>query len=90
MLHLLVSCVLHLAAGVGLRASCFQLGEVFFQLLGTLGKLRFGVSLHVLLLQQHFSFQSGQVVVAGFLIDAGDDVRSEVDDAFQVLRRQVQ
>ena len=89
-LHLLVSCVLHLAAGVGLRTSCFQLGEVFFQLLGTLGKLRFGVSLHVLLLQQHFSFQSGQVVVAGFLIDAGDDVRSEVDDAFQVLRRQVQ
>ena len=57
---------------------------------GALGQLGFGVSLHVLLLQQHFSFQSGQVVVACFLINAGDDVRSEVDDAFQVLRRQVQ
>ena len=81
---------MHLTTCVGLRTGFFQFRQVLLPILGALGDLGLGVVFYVLLFQKHFCFQGGQVVVAGFLIYRGDDVRREVDDALQVLWSQVQ
>ena len=89
-LHLALGGVLHLLAGVGLRAGGLELGEVLFQGLGALGQILVAVVLDHLLVDQHVRLEGGLVVVARFLVDGGDDVRREVDDLLEILRRQVQ
>ena len=58
--------------------------------MGPLRKLGFRIGLHILLFQQHFRFKGGEVVVAGLIIHTGDDIGSEIDDAFEILGGQVQ
>ena len=89
-LHFLISSVLYLLAGIGTRTGCLQLSQVGLELGSALCDLGLGIVLNVLLLQQHFRFQGGLIVVASLFINGGDDVGSEVDDALKVLRSQVQ
>src|SRR5699024_220913 len=56
----------------------------------TLCNFSIDVIFYVLLLQEHFALKSRQVVVASLVINRGDDVSCEVDDALQVLWSQVQ
>ena len=89
-LHLLISSVLYLLAGICLGTGCFQLSQVRLQLGGALGDLGLGIVLNVLLLQKHLCFQGGLIVVASLFIHGGDDIGGEVNDALEVLRSQVQ
>ena len=90
MRHFLLCGVLYLAARVGLCAGCFELCQVGFELCCAVGNVGFCVGFNVLLLEEHFCFEGGQVVVACFIVNAGDDVRSEVDDALEFLGSKVE
>ena len=43
-----------------------------------------------LLFDLHLGFEGGQLVVTELLVDTDDDVGSEVDDLFEILRSQVE
>src|SRR5690606_4486684 len=88
--HLALAAVLDLAADVGLGALGLEFGEVGFELLRT--GLEVGVALvgDRLLLDLHLGFESGELVVAQLVVDGRDDVRGEVDDLLEILRREVE
>jgi hypothetical protein len=88
--HLPLAALAHLPAHVGLRALGLQLGEIGLELL--LPRLDVGVALVLgpLLLDRDLGLDGRQVAVAGLGVDPGDQVRREVDDLLEVLRRQVE
>ena len=88
--HLALGGVLHLALGIGFRTVGLELFEVFFQLLLALREFFVAVSLDLFLLHEHVGFEGFLVHVTGLLVHRGDDVRREVDDLFQIFRREVQ
>ena len=88
--HLPLAALLDLAADVALGTLGLQRGQVGFQLLGA--RLDLGVPpvLGPLALDLHLVLERRHVVVPQLGVHAGDDVRGEVDDLFQILRREVQ
>ena len=88
--HFTLSGVLNLALGIGFRTVGFELFEVFFQLLLTRCEFFVAVGFDLFLLHEHVGFEGFLVRVTGLLVHRGDDVRGEVDDLFQIFRREVQ
>src|SRR6202012_3078835 len=88
--HLALAALAHLAADVALGALGLELGQVGLELLGP------GVDVGVALLLQHallgadLGLEAGQIAVALFGVDAGDQVGREVDDLLEVLGGQVE
>ncbi|SKO68087.1 Uncharacterised protein [Mycobacteroides abscessus subsp. bolletii] len=88
--HLALATVTHLAAHIGLGTLGLELGQVGLELLGA--GLQVGVALigDSLLLDLHLGLKRRELVVTQLVVDGGDDVSGEVDDLFQILRRQVE
>ena len=84
--HFALAAVLDLAADIGLRALCLELGDVGFELLRTCLEIGVALICDGLLFDLHLGFEGGQLVVTELLVDTDDDVGSEVDDLFEILR----
>ncbi len=89
--HLALGAVAQLGAGgaLGLTGG-LELGQIGLDLLGALLDLRVAAAFQVGDVVVELVLQVRQILVALFLIDAGDHVGGEVDDLLQVLRRDVE
>ncbi len=88
--HFALAAVLDLAADVGFGTLGLELDQIGLELLGA--GLEIGVALigDRLLLDLHLGLERGELVVPQLLVDADNDVGGEVNDLFQILRRQVE
>ena len=90
LLHLLLAAVLDLAALVGLGTLGLELGQVGLELLGAGLDVGVALVLDDLALLDDLGLEGAELVVTELGVDIGDDVRGEVDDLVEILRRQVQ
>ena len=88
--HLALAALLDLAADVRLGALGLELGEVGLELGGPLLDLRVAAVLRLPLLGQDLVLDRREVTVTRLGVHARHDVRGEVDDLLEVLRRQVE
>lgn len=90
LLHLALGAFAHLAAHIGLGALGLQLGQVGLELLGAGFEVGVAAVLDLLTLDGDVRLQRRQVARTALLVHERDHVRGEVDDLFEVLRREVE
>ena len=88
--HLALRAVLDLALDVGLGTLGLELGDVLLELLGASVDLDVALVRDALLLDLELVAQLRKVLVTAVNVHLGDHVRGEVDDLFEVLRREVE